>query len=93
MGRRREVTTEEAQRVAAALRVDFAAVEFTEAEFLAGLHRELQHGRVDPDTNVTDDDLVVTGKIVLAHLQEIPDYYTRLAVMRAEAIRDWDERR
>lgn len=58
-----------------------------------GLHRELQHGRVDPDTNVTDDDLVLTAKLVLAHLQEIPDYYTRLAAMRAEALREWDSRR
>lgn len=58
-----------------------------------GLRRELQHGRVDPDTNVTDDDLVLTAKLVLAHLQEIPDYCTRLAAMRAEALREWDSRR
>ena len=91
--RRRAVDPEEARRVAVTLRVDFESVEFTAEEFRAGLLRELQHGRVDPDTNVTDDDLVVTGKIVLAHLQEIPDYYTRLAAMREEAIRDWDSRR
>ena len=40
---------------------------------------ELQHGTGDPDTNITNDDLVATGKIALAHLNEIPDYYTRLA--------------
>jgi hypothetical protein len=26
---------------------------------------ELQHGRVDPDTNVTDDSLTATAKIAL----------------------------
>ncbi len=46
---------------------------------------ELEHGRRDPATNVTGDDPLTTGKIALAHLREIPDYYTRLARMEAEA--------
>ncbi|MFT5530776.1 MAG: hypothetical protein ACI91O_000789 [Candidatus Poriferisodalaceae bacterium] len=49
---------------------------------------ELQHGTGDPETNVTNDDLIATGKIALAHLNEIPGYYTRLGVMEAEARRD-----
>jgi hypothetical protein len=39
----------------------------------------------DPETNVTGDDELVTGKIAWAHLKELPDYYTRLAVMESEA--------
>ena len=31
------------------------------------------------------DDPIVTGKIALAHLNEFPDYYTRLEQMEAEA--------
>lgn len=51
-----------------------------------GMEVELEHGRRDPMTNVTDDDPVRTAKIALAHLRELPDYYTRLAVMEgAEA--------
>jgi len=46
---------------------------------------ELEHGARDPETNVTDDDAITTGRIALAHLREIPDHYTRLAVMEAEA--------
>ena len=46
---------------------------------------ELEHGRHDPLTNVTDDDPVVTGKIALAHLHEFPDYYTRLELMEEQA--------
>jgi hypothetical protein len=34
---------------------------------------------------VTGDDPVTTGKIALAHLNEFPDYYTRLARMEADA--------
>jgi hypothetical protein len=50
-----------------------------------GLHVELEHGRQDPATDVTHDDPIMTGKIALAHLNEYPDYYTRLAQMEAEA--------
>ena len=45
---------------------------------------ELEHGRRDPLTDVTGDDPLVTAKIALAHLREMPDYYTRLSRMEAE---------
>jgi hypothetical protein len=51
-----------------------------------GLAVELEHGAHDPQTNVTNDDLIATGKIALAHLKELPDYYTRLAAMEAGAM-------
>jgi hypothetical protein len=43
----------------------------------------------DLETNVTDDDVTVTAKIARAHLNEFPDYYSRLAVMEAEAEAYW----
>ena len=89
MTRRTGVDDADAQRAADRLAVDFDAVEFDREQFRMGLVRELQHGRADPDTNVTDDDLVVTAKIALAHLNEIPDYYTRLAAMEADAREYW----
>jgi hypothetical protein len=46
---------------------------------------ELEYGVIDPETNVTGDDLVLTGKIAWAHLKEIRDYYTRLDQLEAEA--------
>ena len=46
---------------------------------------ELEHGSHDPQTNVTNDDLIVTGKIALAHMKEFPDYYERLEKMEREA--------
>jgi hypothetical protein len=49
---------------------------------------EFGHGANDPQTNVTGDDPILTGKIALAHLKEFPDYYERLARME-EAERDW----
>ncbi len=45
---------------------------------------ELEHGTMDPSTNVTNDDPLITGKITLAHLNELPDYNTRLIEMEEE---------
>ncbi|HXH60857.1 MAG TPA: DUF5661 family protein [Fimbriimonadaceae bacterium] len=54
-------------------------------QFRIGLTVELEHGTEDPRTNVTDDDPLLSGKIAWAHLNEIPDYYTRLLKMEEEA--------
>lgn len=56
---------------------------FDVAQFRQGLDVELEHGRREPATNVTNDDPLLTAKIALAHLRELPDYYTRLARMEA----------
>ena len=58
-------------------------------QFRMGLEVELEHGARDPETNVTNDDPLLTGKIALAHLKEFPDYYTRLAKMEKEADEFW----
>jgi hypothetical protein len=75
----------EALEVATRLGLDFAAEPFALEEFRRGMDVELEHGRRDPATNVTGDDALTTGKIALAHLREIPDYYTRLARMESDA--------
>jgi len=54
-------------------------------QFRQGLDVELEHGSVDPATNVTDDDPLTTGKIALAHLNEFNDYYIRLDKIEREA--------
>jgi APA family basic amino acid/polyamine antiporter len=90
---RTRVSEEEAAAVLAALHVDLSVVAWDLEQFRMGMESELGHGRVDPDTNVTDDDLVLTGKIALAHLVEIPDYYTRLATMEREAFDEQERKR
>jgi Protein of unknown function (DUF5661) len=82
---KKEFTAEEAAQVAGRLGIDMAAEGIDLEQFRLGLGVELEHGRVDPETDVSDDDPLITGKIALAHLREIPDYYTRLAGMEAEA--------
>ena len=82
-------TAEDAREIGESIGIDWARSPFDVEQFRAGLHVELEHGRRDPQTNVTDDDRLVTGKIAWAHLNEFPDYYTRLASMEAEAERYW----
>ncbi len=80
-----QFTSEQAATIAAGLGVDFAREPFDLAQFTMGVNVELEHGARDPSTNVTNDDPTTTGKIALAHLREIPDYYTRLAEMERAA--------
>jgi len=80
-------TIEEAEWIAKCLEVKFD--KFDVEEFRIGLNVELEHGSIDPFTNVTDDDTILTGKIALAHLNEYPDYYKRLSKMEEEAEEYW----
>ena len=56
---------------------------FSLSEFVDGLNIELEHGLVNKDTNVTNDDLEITAKIALAHLNEYPNYYNKTYGLKA----------
>ncbi|MDH3538988.1 MAG: hypothetical protein OEP52_03245 [Acidimicrobiia bacterium] len=86
---KREFTSDEARSIGDRVGVDWERIPIE--EFRMGLAVELEHGTHDFETNVTDDDLVTTGKIALAHLREFPDYYTRLEKMEAEAEEFWSK--
>jgi hypothetical protein len=71
-----------AREVGDKLNLDWNKYDFE--QFYMGINVELEHGRIDPKTNVTDDDLIKTAKIAIAHLNELDDYYTRLKEMEEE---------
>ena len=75
-------TAEEAKMIGEQLGIDWS--KFDVEQFRMGMDVELEHGAENPVTNVTNDDPLMTGKIALAHLNELPDYYTRLAKMEEE---------
>lgn len=77
------ITEEEAKIIGEQLGLKWER--FDVNQFRMGMEVELEHGTVDSVTNVTNDDLLMTGKIALAHLNEIPDYYDRLSRMEREA--------
>jgi hypothetical protein len=76
-------TTKQAREIGHKLGIDWSR--FDVEQFRMGLDVELEHGLHDPSTDVTGNDPVLTGKIALAHLNEFPDYYTRLKRMEREA--------
>ena len=61
--------------VAKELNIDFT--KFSLNDFITGINIELEHGLVNPETNVTNNNLLLTAKIALAHLNEFPDYYNK----------------
>jgi hypothetical protein len=77
------MTPEGARAIGDEIGVDWTLIPLE--EFRLGLGVELEHGSHDPQTDVTGDDPIMTGKIALAHLKEFPDYYTRLKKMETEA--------
>ena len=77
-------TKTESKNIAQSLGINWNQVNFTLEDFVIGLNVELEHGANDPETNVTNDDSILTGKIAWAHLKESGDYYERLAKMEKE---------
>jgi hypothetical protein len=88
MSGRAGFSAEEARRIGEQIGIDWASSTFDVDQFRRGMDVELEHGLHDLDTNVTGDDPVTTGKIARAHLNEFPDYYTRLERMEEQAKRE-----
>jgi hypothetical protein len=84
-------TADEARAVGDKLGIDWEA--FDVEQFRMGMDVELEHGAHDPETNVTNNDINMTGKIAWAHLKEFPDYYDRLEQMEEEAEAFWDAKK
>jgi len=91
MSAKARFTAEEARRYGSEVGVDWTSAPFDVEEFRDGMDVELEHGLHDTHTNVTDDDPHTTAKIALAHLNEFPDYYTRLGRMEREAKAYWEQ--
>ncbi|MFA7682356.1 MAG: DUF5661 family protein [Candidatus Peribacteraceae bacterium] len=89
----KQFTPEEVVAVAAQLGIQWESSPFDLDQFTRGMAVELEHGTCDPETNVTDDNPLLTGKIALAHLREFPDYYTRLDILEKEAEDFWENKK
>ena len=91
MNTKPKFSSEETRKIGDQLGINWG--DFDIKEFQQGLEVELEHGSRNPKTNVTDDDLILTGKIAWAHLNEFPDYYTRLEKLESDAKIFWAEKR
>jgi hypothetical protein len=88
MSEKKHFTAEQAREWGEKLGIDWK--KFNVEQFREGMDVELEHGSRDPLTNVSNDDPLTTAKIALAHLNEFPDYYTRLEKMEREAEAYWE---
>ena len=79
----KSLSKEEAKEIGEKIGIKWDSSKFSLDEFWAGIKVELEHGSHDPETNVTNSDAIMTGKITWAHLKEMPDYYTKLKKMES----------
>ena len=84
---KKDFTEKEAKEIGEKIGIKWG--KFDVEQFRMGMDVELEHGTINSNTNVTDDDPLTTGKIALAHLNEFPDYYTRLDKMEKEGDKFW----
>jgi hypothetical protein len=84
----KKFTAKETEKIGEQLGIDWT--KFNVEQFRMGMDVELEHGTCNQHTNVCNDDPLTTGKIALAHLNEFPDYYTRLSAMEEEAEKFWE---
>jgi hypothetical protein len=68
-------SSEEAKKIGDQIGIDWE--KFDLEQFRMGLEVEKEHDTNDPKTDVAHSKIDI-GKIALAHLKELPDYYTRL---------------
>lgn len=88
---KKHFTKEEAKKIGDKLGITWK--KWNVEQFRKGLDVELEHGKISPKTNITDDNPIMTGKIALAHLNEFADYYTRLDRLEEQAKKFWKKKK
>jgi hypothetical protein len=88
MENKKSFSSQEAKKIGEELGINWS--KFDLEQFRMGMDVELEHGLIDSHTNVTNDNPLITGKIALAHLNEFPDYYTRLDKLEEDAKAYWE---
>lgn len=90
MKKRKQISSEEAKRIGDSLYIDWNQVNLEQfRQSLMGNHEE---GGMDYETGRIYESVLLTGKVVMTHLQEFPDYFTRLAKLKAE-VNEYQSRR
>jgi Protein of unknown function (DUF5661) len=83
MKKKKQISSDEAKRIGESLHLDLDQVGLE--QFRQGLMGKDKRGALDPETGSAYDGVLLAGKVVLAHMEEFPDYFSRLEKLRAEA--------
>lgn len=82
MKKRKLISPDEAKRIGDSLYIDWDQVDLEKfRQSLMGNHKQ---AAMDPEKGVIYESVHLIGKVVLAHLQEFPDYFTRLEKLKSE---------
>lgn len=85
MKQRKQISLDDAKRIGESLYIDCDQIDLEQyRQGLMGNHKQVT---ADPETRLVFDGLLLSGRLVLEHMQEFPDYFTRLEKLRAEARR------
>lgn len=82
-----KITKKDAQLFAKYIGLDLRKTRFKLKDLVRGMNVELEHGTINPYTNVTNNSILLTGKIALAHLLEAPNYYRELKKMEKRLLK------
>ena len=91
MKKRKQISSDEARRIGESLHIDWDRIDLE--QFRQGLMGEADQANMDSETGRTYDSVLLSGKLVVAHMQEFPDYFTRLEKLKAEADKHRAQRR
>lgn len=87
-----KVTKNQAKKLGKHFNINFDIIDLEEWTY--GLNVELEHGKkFGIITNITNNNLIMTGQIAIAHLIEFPDYYKRLKKMESSAEKYWNNKK
>ncbi|MFH1503475.1 MAG: DUF5661 family protein [Candidatus Diapherotrites archaeon] len=89
MTSKKHFSSKKAKETSKKLKINWSKAKYNLEQFRHGMDIELEHGKVDKNTNVTNNNPLITGKIALAHLNEFPDYYKRLDKLETSAEKFW----
>lgn len=82
MKKRKQISSEEAKRIGESLHMDWGQIDLE--QFRQDLMRDRKPGAIDPETGLTYDGVLLTGMLILTRMQEFPDYFDRVAKLKAE---------
>lgn len=86
----KKLNSKDAKEIGDDLGINWNEVDLS--EFTKGVNVEYEHGTKYPETNITNNDKKLTGKIAWAHLKEFPDYYARLDKLEKKAREYWEKK-
>jgi len=82
MKKQKQLSAEEAKRIGDSLYIDWDQVDLE--QFRKGLMGNHKQGSIDPVTELTYDGMLLSGKVVLTHMEQFPDYFNRLEKIKTE---------